>query len=391
MAGITPQRQNILFIADAQVKPRAAQQLAQGYGVADPLWLTRRGVNIGWIGEVKRPTMPALNDIRARWQDARPTLLGGFLVNEVCVHQELVLQSLDLMKQVLKGKDCADIFAAPPYASSLAPHFELLSSFFDESDPQEIVTVEFDVVDNDSVLMENLWVKLSWLSYERNDTSLRFRFSQGMQGFDELPQDPLGEGWAAQLTEAIFPECAVVTNNVRVQNMLQSVLGITQAEFVERIIYFNAPGGGALFHQDVERGHLGVVFAQLYGRTGWLTLSKQALIAEVQAFLAQPYSVRSFKQRTPKLDLDKLAFEAQSSERLSAYLENCDNEPLMTLLNHTPEFSRFLIERGHGFILFPGDVLLLPQHSVEHCAWHSVYCLDDVAGHALSFAVRSKD
>lgn len=390
MAGLTPQRQNIMFIADAQVKARAAQQLAQGFGIVDPLWLTRRGVNVGWIGEVKRPTMPALSDIRARWQDARPTLLGGFLVNEVCVHQEAIEQSLKLMKQVLKGKDCADIFSAQPYAASLAPHFELLSSFFDESDTQEIVTVEFDAIANDAVLMENLWVKLSWLSYEKNDTSLRFRFSQGLQGFDEVQQDPLGPGWAAQLTEAIFPECAVVTNNLRVQNMLKSVLGIEQAEFVERIIYFNAPGGGALFHQDVERGHLGVVFAQLHGRTGWLTLSKQALIAEVQAFLVHPHADRVLK-RMSKLDQEKLRLETQSSKRLSAYLEDCDNEPLMMLLNHTPEFTRFLIERGHGFILYPGDVLLLPQHDAEHCAWHSVYCLDEFAGHALSFAVRSKE
>lgn len=387
MAGISPLRQNIRFIADNQVKARAALQLAQGFGIPDPVWLTRRGVDVGWIGEAKRPTMPALSDIRRRWQDAKPCLLGGFLINEVTVHQEPINQSLQMMKQVLKGKDCADIFSAQPYADLLAPHFELLSSFFDESDPQEIVTVEFDVVDNDAVLMENLWVKLSWLSFEKNDTSLRFRFSQGLQGFDDLPQDLLGESWAAQLTEAIFPESAIVTANVRVQSLLQNVLGIEQAEFVERIIYFNAPGGGALFHQDVERGHLGVVFAQLHGRTAWLTLSKLALVEEIQAFLTQPHG---YKQRMSKTDQDKLRLEAQSSERMSAYLESADNEPLTNLLNHTPEFTRFLIERGHAFILYPGDLLLLPQHDAEHCAWHSVYCLDDFAGHALSFAVRGK-
>ena len=58
--------------------------------------------------------------------------------------------------------------------------------------------------------------------------------------------------------------------------------------YVERIVYFNAPEGGAQFHHDVERGHLGVVFAQLSGRTAWLTLSTEQLLDAMQNFLALP-------------------------------------------------------------------------------------------------------
>ena len=53
-----------------------------------------------------------------------------------------------------------------------------------------------------------------------------------------------------------------------------------------------------------------------------------------------------------------------------------------------PAFIRSLIDRGHGYIINPGDIILLPQHDADHCSWHAVYCLDDSPGEALSFAVR---
>jgi len=34
-------------------------------------------------------------------------------------------------------------------------------------------------------------------------------------------------------------------------------------------------------------------------------------------------------------------------------------------------------------------VILLPQASMDDCAWHSVFCVGDEAGEALSFAIKA--
>ena len=49
-----------------------------------------------------------------------------------------------------------------------------------EGDDQEIETVLFDALDNGEVVAEDLWAKVSWLSFFEEDSSLRVRFSFGM-------------------------------------------------------------------------------------------------------------------------------------------------------------------------------------------------------------------
>jgi hypothetical protein len=35
--------------------------------------------------------------------------------------------------------------------------------------------------------------------------------------------------------------------------------------------------------------------------------------------------------------------------------------------------------------------MLLPQESMKNCAWHSVFCLGEDAGQALSFAIKADE
>jgi hypothetical protein len=367
----------------------AARQAAQAQGIAQVFWLSQRNSRLGWIGEQQRPTMPALHAARAAWQSAQPIFLPGFVTSDITEQQQNINQAATLMQAVLDGADCEELLLQDPYAARLAPRFELLASSYDEGDPQEIVKVEFDVIEDGAVIAENLWVKLSWLSYAEHDASLRFRFSFGMENYEDVAADPERQAYAADLTEALFPESVVISANPRLNAFLRDLLRAKDFIYVERIVYFNAPEGGAQFHNDVERGHLGVVFAQLSGRTAWLALSTEQLLDEIQEFLAEDVAdalmratIRQARARS------KLIALAKDRAALAEYLNSRDNDPLEQLINRTPDFARRLIERGHAYLLNPGDIILLPQHGMAHCTWHAVYCLDDSPGEALSFALR---
>jgi hypothetical protein len=380
----------VRYILDAASSLEATQQAAQAQGISDVYRLSQRDSRLGWIGEHHRPAMPTVEGARDAWRAALPIVLPGFVAKEIPAQRHHIAQAAALMEAVLDGGECEALLLHAPYTTQLAPHFELLGATYDEGDPQEIVKIEFDAVENGEIVAENLWVKLSWLSYEEHDASLRFRFSFGMENYEDVAADPRRQAYAASLTEALFPESAVISANGRLAAFLREMLRVKDFVYVERIVYFNAPEGGAQFHNDVERGHLGVVYAQLSGHTAWLALSTEQLLDEIQAFLARSDAdgairgvIRHHKTRTMLFTL------AQDRASLAEYLNRRDNDPLERLINRCPAFVRTLIERGHAHILNPGDVILLPQHDISHCIWHAVYCLDDEPGEALSFAIRN--
>lgn len=371
----------------ADLSATEAKGAAHTLGIDQVFWLSQRDSRLGWIGERLRPEMPLPAEARIAWQAAQPILLPGLVASAIPAQREYIAEAATLMQAVLNGADCEEMLAQKPYAARLAPRFELLGSNFDEGDPQEIVKIEFDVMADGAVIAENLWVKLSWLSYSEYDASLRFRFSFGMENYEDVAADPERQTYAATLTEALFPESAVISADPRLASFLRDLLQAKDFVYVERIVYFNAPEGGAQFHNDVERGHLGVVFAQLTGRTAWLALSTEQLLDELQSFLARADAamrdvIRDVKTRA------KLIALASDRTALADYMNIRDNDPLEQLINRTPAFVQCLIERGHAYLLNPGDVILLPQHDAAHCAWHAVYCLDDEPGEALSFAIR---
>ena len=379
----------VRYILDASHSAKEARQTADRLGIPQVFWLSQRDSRLGWIGEMHRPASPSQDAARRAWRAAQPIFLPGFVVDTIPAREQDITQAMSLMQAVLNGTDCEEILLQAPYAERLAPRFELLTSMYDEGDPQEIVKIEFDIMRGKEIIAENLWVKLSWLSYAQEDASLRFRFSFGMENYEDVAADPERQSYAAELTEAIFPESAVISANPRLQNFLKDLLQIGNILYVERIVYFNAPEGGAQFHHDVERGHLGVVFAQLSGRTAWLALSTEQLLDALQDFLARP-DAEQFMERTitSKRARTKLMGLAADRAALAEYLHGRDNDPLEQFINRSPAFIRSLIDRGHAYLLNPGDIILLPQHDAAHCSWHAVYCLDDGPGEALSFAIR---
>ena len=210
-----------------------------------------------------------------------------------------------------------------------------------------------------------------------------------MEGYEDVAADPERQLLAAEITDAIFPESAAITEHKKLNKLLAEMVSSNPA-FTERIIYFNAPNGGAQMHHDVERGHLGVVFAQMSGSTGWLALAKPVLIDEIRAFLSLPESEAALSKVLPDLDAQNSLRElAKDRATLSKHMDEYDHELSEALMDRCPEFIQHLFDQGYGYILNPGDVLLMPQRDLETCVWHTVFCLDDEPGEALSFALRT--
>jgi len=359
----------------------------------------RRGVDSGFIqivdqSSAKQMLKPDERLISQAWQANKPLHIPYMLTNNLNQFTQEIKQTRQLYDAVLNDLEIEDVLDADPYISRLGERFQMLSSRFDESDQQEIISIDFDVMEGDALLMEDIWMRVSWLSYYENDASFRFRFSFGMENFDDVSNDPERQLAAAELSQCIFPESAIITENVPLITLLQNTLNIPSFNFVERIIYFNAPNGGAQFHHDAEKGHLGVVYAQITGETLWLALSRADLMTEISRFILSDENIIVLRETLASLLPDALLFDRfilslKDHKQLSEILNDPSNEAISTLLNESVEFFNQLVSEGYASHLVPGDIMLLPQESMDKCAWHSVFCLGDEPGEALSFAIKA--
>jgi hypothetical protein len=345
--------------------------------------LVRRGFSLGTTpsNDAERLNQSNLD----RWNQGLPVFLPAQCLASLTEHRIKLKQTESLVTAIIEDNDCDSVLAQAPYLNRLEPKFQSLGSTFNEGDQQEIEMVMFDAMDGDNVIAEDLWLKASWLSFHDDDLSLRFRFSFGIDHEEDVAADPKRQQLAAELTDAVFPESGIITENGELIDKLKTLLASDGVRFVERIIYFNGPNGGAYLHHDLERGHAGVVFAQLSGHTFWLALPKQTLIEEIIRFSKScpwPNSL-TLEMRTEMSNL--VGDRCYLAEQLSSFA----NTSLIHLINETEEFVQFLIARGYSTKLEPGDVLLLPQTTEQTCCWHSVFCLGEEMGQALSFAIRA--
>ena len=337
--------------------------------------LKRRGMSLGTVTPHNVLTMPSRETIIQAWKDDGSIVLPRIVRADIDLNLTFIQKSHAVMEALLNGEELIEIIEHHGLMDHFDPELSLLASSLEEHDEQGIEKLYFDVEKDQAILAEDLWCKASWLSFHDDDASLRFRFSFGMEGFEDVAADPLRQYWAGELCTRMFPESEIITKNGMILEILHDILG-HPASFVERIVYFNAPNGGAQFHHDVERGHAGVVFAQLSGSTFWLSASKPKLMQAIMDFANLHEVEKGLK------DL------LQQPDRLSEYMEEQDHELVERLIDHNPDFIAYMIEQGFAHFLQTGDVLLLPQRGLDDCVWHSVFCLGDEPGEALSFAVR---
>ena len=275
--------------------------------------LRRRGVDHGFVSPVPRETS---------WDRAEPVPLPGI------VPIPDTRAAVRLLDRLRAGDDLAPLLP-----------FRVDGTSQNVTDPLEIQKVH----------VGNLYIKVNWLSTYPGDGSLRLRFGYGAEILDDWLDDPKGARGSERLFDAAFPVSRAVTRNRRLIGEIRKRIGGTP-RFIQRILYSNSPGGGALFHHDFVPGQAGVVYAQLAGSTGWLTLPRKVL---------ESHAGRS--------------------------LEGADR-----LINHTGSFTRKLAAEGWFFVLRPGDAILLPSFSWKRVAWHSVFTLGKAPNVALSFGIGKK-
>ena len=353
--------------------------------------LIRRDFQLGHAPAYVKPPLPSKKEVAEAWHRDESIVVPGLIAKEVSEYAEHIANAHRLMENVLENEEVTPFIETPEYMARYGKHFSIVATSFEENDEQGIEKIYFDAFkdgDEDDVIAEELWLKSSWLSFVDDDASLRFRFSWGMEGYEDVSADPVKQHWAGELCTALFPESETITKNAFILECLQDILG-KEATFVERIVYFNAPNGGAQMHHDVERGHAGVIFAQLSGSTFWLSLAKPKLMDELTKFVNDPANTEAIEAVLPaQKDRDELKKLAANHEELSCYMDDADHELVEAVVDRTEAFTQHLIQAGYSHTLQAGDVLFLPQRDLDNCVWHSVFTLGDAPGEALSFAVR---
>ncbi|MEM8713219.1 MAG: hypothetical protein AAGG01_19925 [Planctomycetota bacterium] len=244
--------------------------------------------------------------------------------------------------------------------------------------------------------VSNLWIKSQRLSLYPDDASVRVRFSFGEEGTDDASRDMPRHRLVADMTQRLMPEAAALAEEEDLLNLIAGWIGAPPI-LTQGIAYWNAPNGGALFHHDAfdepERGRQrGVLYAQITGSTAWLALSTEDMVARVQEFTELMEDGTLSAARRALIEEQDNGGDVLELVSRPADLARELSQPgcgiLGPLVNYGPDFTSLCTDAGHGYVLAPGDVILLPNHGYASTCMHSVFCASDEAGFALSSAIR---
>lgn len=338
-------------------RPLAAALRARGRRVHP---LRRRGADLGFAVELPR-RRPSPAQALARWRAAEPVFLPGVLGAAARGHAAAIRSCLRMFDRLRAGGRFVDELARR-LAGDADLHYA--GSTVDRDDRREIERVFVDARPAEGPPATDLWAKLAWIADDETDLSLRIRFSAGSEQLEDwMLASDYTAGWVDQFAQRAFPECGAILGCRALRQQLAALLG-RPYRMSERILYNNAPDGGAVFHHDAEPGQLGVCFTQLAGSTAWLALSKRRLAAL----------------------LVRAGF-APTRARAMADLDAAGDERLWRLLNRDAPFTALLAAHGALFVLHAGDSILLPSHGIDDVAWHSVLALGRTASLAHSYGL----
>ena len=326
--------------------------------------LRRRDADLGHAVTVHRAPLDALTE-RARWQAAEPVYLPGVLGDVAGAHGAAIHACLEMFDRLRsEASEFLDELEARLHDDDWLRY---AGSTVDRDDPREVERCFVDAERDGEPVARDLWAKLAWITEDPSDASLRIRFSNGLDQLEEwMTTSDHTASWVDRFALHAFPECRAVLGCTALRRRLDRLVARPH-RLSERIVYNNAPNGGAAFHHDAEPGQLGVVFSQLEGRTAWFTLSKQRLVELLVRFgMGRPRAVRA------------------------ALDDGCD-EDLQHVLNRDEGFARLLAAHGALFVLRAGDAILLPSHAFDQVAWHSVLALGDRPSLAHSYGVFGRD
>lgn len=340
--------------------------------------------------------VPLTARLHQRWHAAKPIVLRGAL--DVRPLHEV------LADRLAQGGELGEAGALRAFLkerlAEIGPHFEL-------GGPTRLADAERDIERNwirwhadpeaaQSVRMNDLWAKSAWLSTHDDDRSLRVRLSFGEEGRGDAARDLRRHRRVTELAEGLFPESVLVHRDEGLAERLATWIG-DDVLFTQHIAYWNAPGGGALFHHDafdepLVGGQRGVLFAQLAGRSAWLALSIDDLASRVAEFVGYldegelPWVREALFPRPADLRAALALCGDPRRARRELIRPGCGS--LGGVVDRGPEFTAFLADGGHAHLLEPGDLIVLPNHGLGRTCMHSVFCADEETSYGLSFALR---
>jgi hypothetical protein len=331
--------------------------------------LKRRGVNHGSWAELDLSasgidlggnTTP--ESLHADWRAARPILFPGAVGP---IPSEESQRALALYTQ-LGAPQGLEEFLSSAGCDKLQP--------LEFADSRDIARVRVGPLGSP-------WMKSARLSDWEGDESLRLRVSFGREVDDDAARNAASQAAVADLAERVLPGAARLSQAPALRRQVEDLLG-TKALYTQHIAYWNAPGGGALFHHDAfdeatAGGQRGVIFTQLVGQTAWLALSNADLgrrIAEFTEALDEGLNDWVLRELWPeRRDFERILAKSRDSGAVAGELSLAGCGCFAGLVNRGPEFTSFLADCGHGLVLREGDALLLPNHSLKNTTMHSVF------------------
>lgn len=328
--------------------------------------LMRREADLGQVVTVHRNLPDARAEANA-WRAGEPIFLPGVLGSAPQRFAPEIAESLAMFDRLRDGGGFLDEIEA-----RLANDDSLryAGSTVDQDDPREIERLFVDAVGPEAVededaeaIAADLWAKLTWITADEVDASLRIRFSNGLDQLEEwmTTSDHTGS-WVDQFALRAFPECRALLCCKELRTRLDRMIARPH-RLSERIVYNNAPNGGAIFHHDAEPAQLGVIYAQLEGRTAWFSMEKQRLA-------------------------DLLVRVGWRNRRTAlAAMDASSDQEVLEVLNRDASFAALLAAHGGLFLLREGDAIVLPSPSFDHTAWHSVLAVGDTPSLSHSYGI----
>lgn len=381
--------------------------------------LVRRGIDHGEWAELETTGLvPEVNaDLHAwrqRWADARPILLRGQLAGRVEAFAPLLAERAKLGAVLgQKGEQGALEMLIGAGLGRLDTAFDALTQSDGrqleasvggdaEGDIERRFFTHRDLPGPDGGA--DFWMKSQRLSRTEADRSGRIRLSFGAERVDDASHDDARHLAVAKLACALFPETELLRGDSDLLGLLEELdCPSPDAEpmgdlfLTQDIAYWNAPNGGALMHhdafdEDYESSQRAVVYGQLTGTTAWIALSTQELAARVTEFAElieegeMPWLRAALFRGTPGTSL--LRKILKGGRFVFAELEKPGCGRLGRIVNRGPEFTSLLADAGHGFLVRAGDVLVLPNHGLDHTTMHSVFTASSETAYSLSLALR---
>jgi hypothetical protein len=346
---------------------RAARERMRRSGFAvHPL--RRRDQALGFLAERGRPEQP--EPLEPLWSTARPIHLPGVLAAGIEAFADEIAASHEMFLRLAGGARFLDELATRLSEQEL---FVPAGSTFDRADEREIEKVWVHGVVDGEIAARDVWAKASWITADERDASLRVRFSCGVEQLDEWQELSELAPWADAYAEIVFPECATIAGHEPLIEAIGELCG-GAVRLSERIVYANAPNGGAAFHADADPTQRGVVFGQFLGATAWFALPKRELAALVV-------------ERAHAIGAGALVERLGDVDAALARLGDDDDVELWRLLNADPATIGQLVAQGHAMVVAAGDALLLPTHGPDESCWHSVVALGREPSLAHSYGV----